>query len=125
MLDVMAVEAWIDKGSVARASPTTDMTVCDRALQAVYIDASLQAHIKSSIAQCSHFNDYNKLERWSRKSCQKKIRKSRITIIGATDDCSKTDEYDVHSECESRQIFYGTPFLHRVPKRRSWSLDHV
>jgi len=35
VLDVMAIDAWINEGSVERSGPKTQDTVCNRTLQAV------------------------------------------------------------------------------------------
>ena len=51
VLDVVAVLAWIDEGSVARSGPKTELTVCNMALQAVSIAAGLDEHIKKCDAQ--------------------------------------------------------------------------
>ncbi|KAF9365359.1 hypothetical protein BGX34_010271, partial [Mortierella sp. NVP85] len=46
VLDVLAMLAWIDNGSVARSTIRADMTVCNMALHAVSIGAGLEKHIK-------------------------------------------------------------------------------
>ncbi|KAK3827530.1 MAG: ribonuclease III domain-containing protein [Benniella sp.] len=46
VLEVMAVIAWINEGSVARSGPKTENTVCNRTLQAVCIDTGLEDHIR-------------------------------------------------------------------------------
>ena len=46
VLEVLAVDAWINEGSVARSGPKTQDTVCNRTLQAVCLDIGLEDHIR-------------------------------------------------------------------------------
>lgn len=46
IMEVVAIWAWIDQGSVADAATKTEHSACNRALQAVCLAAGLQKHIK-------------------------------------------------------------------------------